>query len=58
MREQMAAGRALGYGRAAVWLWVLVPLIRLLVMAVLALSMSVVDMALNRGRRTRRRCRS
>jgi putative thiamine transport system permease protein len=53
MREQMAAGRALGYGRVAVWLWVLVPqlwpLIRLPVMAVLAFSMSVVDMALILG---------
>ncbi|MCG6112388.1 MAG: ABC transporter permease subunit [Paracoccus sp.] len=50
---QMAAGRALGYGRVAVWLWVLVPqlwpLIRLPVMVVLAFSVSVVDMALILG---------
>ena len=53
LRQQMAAGRALGYGRAAVWLWVLAPqlwpLIRLPVMIVLAFSVSVVDMALILG---------
>lgn len=53
LAAQMAAGRALGYGRAAVWLWVLVPqlwpLIRLPVMIVLAFSVSVVDMALILG---------
>ena len=50
---QMAAGRALGYGRASVWLWLLVPqiwpLIRLPVLIVLAYSVSVVDMALILG---------
>ncbi len=50
---QMAAGRALGYGRTAVWLWVLLPQfwpqIRLPVMVVLAFSVSVVDMALILG---------
>lgn len=53
LRQQMAAGRALGYGRVAVWLWVLSPqlwpLIRLPVMIVLAFSVSVVDMALILG---------
>ncbi|WP_405404359.1 ABC transporter permease [Paracoccus sp. Ld10] len=53
LRQQMAAGRALGYGRAAVWLWLLTPqlwpLIRLPVMVVLAFSVSVVDMALILG---------
>lgn len=53
MGRQMAAARALGYGRAAVWAWLLVPqlwpLIRLPVMVVLAYSVSVVDMALILG---------
>ena len=53
LRAQMAAARALGYGRAAVWLWLLVPqlvrLIRLPVLVVLAFSVSVVDMALILG---------
>ncbi|MBE3637319.1 ABC transporter permease [Mangrovicoccus algicola] len=45
----MAAGRSLGYGRAAIWLRILLPqlwpLIRLPVLVVLAFSVSVVDMA-------------
>lgn len=53
LARQMAAGRSLGYGRAAVWLWLLVPqlwpLVRLPVMVVLAFSVSVVDMALILG---------
>jgi putative thiamine transport system permease protein len=53
LRAQMAAGRTLGYGQAAVWLWLLAPqvwpLIRLPVMVVLAFSVSVVDMALILG---------
>lgn len=53
LRAQMAAGRALGYGRALVWLKVILPqiwpLIRLPVLVVLAYSLSVVDMALILG---------
>lgn len=53
VRAQLAAGRALGYGRTAVWLWILVPqlwpLIRLPVLVVSAFSLSVVDMALILG---------
>ncbi|WP_138469093.1 ABC transporter permease [Poseidonocella sp. HB161398] len=53
VRAHMAAGRSLGYGRAAVWLWLLLPqlwpLIRLPVLVVLAFSVSVVDMALILG---------
>lgn len=49
----MAAGRALGYGRAAVWWRIVVPqiwpLIRLPVIVVLAYGVSVVDMALILG---------
>lgn len=51
--RSMAAGRALGYGRAAVWWRVIVPalwpLIRLPVLVVLAYGVSVVDMALILG---------
>lgn len=51
--RQMAAGRALGYGHAQVWLWILVPqiyrLIRLPVYAVLVFSLTVVDMAMILG---------
>lgn len=51
--RQVAAGRAMGYGRGAVWLRVILPqaypLIRLPVFAVLAYSLSVVDMALILG---------
>ncbi|MFO1174653.1 MAG: ABC transporter permease subunit [Paracoccaceae bacterium] len=50
---QSAAARALGYGPAQVWLWVLAPqiyrLIRLPVCAVLVFSLSVVDMAMILG---------
>ncbi|GGE13825.1 putative thiamine transport system permease protein [Gemmobacter megaterium] len=53
VRQQMAAGRALGYGRGMVWIKVILPqlwpLIRLPVMIVLAYGMSVVDMALILG---------
>lgn len=53
VRAQMAAGRSLGYGRAACWLWLVIPqlwpLIRLPVMVVLAFSVSVVDMAMILG---------
>lgn len=53
VRAHLATGRALGYGRAACWLWLLVPqlwpLIRLPVLVVLAFSISVVDMALILG---------
>jgi putative thiamine transport system permease protein len=51
--EQMAAARALGYGRAEVWTRVILPqaypLIRLPVMVVLAFGLSVVDMAIVLG---------
>ncbi len=51
--RQMAAGRALGYGRGLVWAKVIVPqmwpLIRLPVLIVLAFSLSVVDMAILLG---------
>lgn len=53
VRAQMAAGRALGYGRGLVWLKIIMPqvwpLIRLPVLVVLAYSLSVVDMALILG---------
>ncbi|WP_071674842.1 ABC transporter permease [Nioella nitratireducens] len=53
VRAQMAAGRALGYGRGIVWIKVIMPqvwpLIRLPVMVVLAFSLSVVDVALILG---------
>ncbi len=49
----LAAGRALGYGRAATWLWVIFPQvypqIRLAVYAVLAFSLSIVDAAIILG---------
>lgn len=49
----LAAGRALGYGRGAVWVRVILPqvypLIRLPVFAVLAFGLSVVDMAVILG---------
>jgi putative thiamine transport system permease protein len=51
--QLLATGRSLGYGRAAVWLGVIMPqvwpLIRLPVMVVLAYALSVVDMALILG---------
>ncbi len=50
VRQHMATGRSLGYGRAACWLWLvfpqLWPLIRLPVLVVLAFAISVVDMAM------------
>lgn len=53
VREHLAAGRSLGYGRGLVWIKVIMPqvwpLIRLPVMVVLAYSLSVVDMALILG---------
>lgn len=53
VRQHMATGRALGYGRGIVWVKVIMPqvwpLIRLPVMVVLAFSLSVVDMALILG---------
>ncbi len=53
VRRQLAAGRALGYGRGLVWIKVVLPqvypLIRLPVFAVLAFSLSVVDMAILLG---------
>lgn len=53
VRAHMAAGRALGYGRASVWVKVIVPqlypLIRLPVYVVLAFSLSVVDVAILLG---------
>lgn len=51
--QQVAAGRAMGYGRGAVWIRVILPqaypLIRLPVFAVLAFSLSVVDMGIILG---------
>lgn len=51
--RHVAAGRAMGYGRATVWIAVILPqaypLIRLPVFAVLAFSLSVVDMAVILG---------
>ncbi|MDZ4096798.1 MAG: ABC transporter permease subunit, partial [Paracoccaceae bacterium] len=51
--RQMAAGRALGYGRGIVWIKVIMPqvwpLIRLPVWVVLAYALSVVDMAIILG---------
>ncbi len=51
--RQVAGGRAMGYGRGAVWVKVILPqaypLIRLPVFAVLAYSLSVVDMAVILG---------
>ncbi len=53
LRQQLAAGQSLGYGRAAVWLKIIVPqlwpLIRLPVMVVLAYGLSTVDMGLILG---------
>lgn len=53
LRQHLAAGRSLGYGRGIVWIKVIMPqvwpLIRLPVMVVLAYSLSVVDMALILG---------
>ncbi|EEW24173.1 ABC transporter permease [Rhodobacter ferrooxidans] len=51
--QQMAAGRALGYGRGIVWIKIIMPqvwpLIRLPVWVVLAYALSVVDMAMILG---------
>jgi putative thiamine transport system permease protein len=51
--RQMAAGRALGYGRGMVWIRIIMPqvwpLIRLPVWVVLAFALSVVDMAIILG---------
>ncbi|TNF19089.1 MAG: ABC transporter permease subunit [Rhodobacteraceae bacterium] len=51
--RQMAAGRALGYGRGIVWIKIIMPqvwpLIRLPVWVVLAYALSVVDMAIILG---------
>lgn len=53
VRQHLAAGRSLGYGRGIVWIKVIMPqvwpLVRLPVMVVLAYSLSVVDMALILG---------
>lgn len=53
VRQHMAAGRALGYGRGIVWIKIVMPqvwpLIRLPVLVVLAYALSVVDMALILG---------
>lgn len=53
VREQLAAGRALGYGRGMVWAKVILPqvypLIRLPIFIVLAFALSVVDMAIILG---------
>lgn len=53
VRDQMAQGRSLGYGRGLVWIKVILPqvwpLIRLPFLVVLAYSLSVVDMALILG---------
>lgn len=53
LAQSMAAGRALGYGPAALWIWVILPQIwpriRLPVYIVLAFGLSVIDMALILG---------
>ncbi|SMH57276.1 ABC transporter permease [Maritimibacter sp. HL-12] len=53
LRQHLATGRSLGYGRAAVWLKLIVPqlwpLIRLPVMVVLAYALSTVEMGLILG---------
>ncbi len=53
VRRHLSLGHSLGYGRAAVWMKVILPqvypLIRLPVFAVLAFSLSVVDMAIILG---------
>lgn len=53
IRTQLAAGRALGYGRGVVWIKVIFPqvypLIRLPIFVVLSFALSVVDMAIILG---------
>ncbi len=53
VREHLAAGRALGYGRGLVWIKVIAPqvyrLIRLPIFVVLSFALSVVDMGLILG---------
>jgi putative thiamine transport system permease protein len=53
VRAHLAAGRALGYGRGVVWVKVILPqvypLVRLPIFAVLAIGLSVVDMAVILG---------
>ncbi|RUS59725.1 ABC transporter permease subunit [Pseudorhodobacter sp. E13] len=53
VRQHLAAGRALGYGRGVVWIKVIMPqvypLIRLPIFIVLAFALSVVDMAIILG---------
>ena len=53
VNAQLAAGRALGYGRGVVWIKVILPqvypLIRLPVFVVLSFALSVVDMAIILG---------
>lgn len=53
LRQHMAAGRSLGYGRGLVWMKIVMPqvwpLIRLPVLVVLSYSLSVVDMAIILG---------
>ena len=53
VRQQLAAGRALGYGRGVVWMKIIFPQvyrqIRLPVFAVLAFTLSVVDVAVVLG---------
>ncbi|MDN5788112.1 ABC transporter permease, partial [Pseudorhodobacter sp.] len=53
VRQHLAAGRALGYGRGIVWVKVILPqvypLIRLPIFIVLAFALSVVDMAIILG---------
>lgn len=53
LRQNMAAGRMLGYGRGLVWMKIIAPqvwpLIRLPVMVVLAYALSTVDMGLILG---------
>lgn len=53
VRQHLAAGRALGYGRGVVWIKVIMPqvypLIRMPIFIVLAFALSVVDMAIILG---------
>ncbi|MGO4906752.1 ABC transporter permease [Pseudorhodobacter sp. W20_MBD10_FR17] len=53
VRQHLAAGRALGYGRGVVWVKVIMPqvypLIKLPIFIVLAFALSVVDMAIILG---------
>lgn len=53
VRDQLAAGRALGYASAAVWIKIIIPqvcrLIRLPIFVTLSFALSVVDMALILG---------